>query len=114
MDFARHDAILRKPAKDGVATRVHLESAARRGHATAIAKLQGPPFPESLSELWQQFKTLDSMRREATNGLAALTPGDIRAANELFDWDLRPHEADAIRAIDLVVRYLEHDKKDIQ
>lgn len=107
MEYARHDARMRQPAdKEGkVSTRRALEATAARGVVSAIKLLEGPPFPDSLEYLWDHFQQLDRMRPEGMAGLAALTPPVILAARELFDWQLEPHEVEAIAALDLVTRF---------
>lgn len=107
MAYAAHTAMLNQPDEKGVTQRVHLMGLVRRGVASEQVRrdLEGPPFPESLDYLWEQFQRLHRMRPEAMNGMAALTPPIILAANQLFGWDLEPYEVEAISDIDLVTRF---------
>lgn len=108
MEYARHDARMRKPAKEGsrVTTRESLEVSAQRGVASAIRELAAePPLPECMAGLWERFQTLDQMRDEGMNGPKGFTPEHIRSAALLFDWHLQPHEVDALRTLDLVTRF---------
>lgn len=40
------------------------------------------------------------MRRYGMNGSEPFTPSDIDAANRLFDWQLQPHEVEALSLMD--------------
>lgn len=114
MQFAAHVATLAKPDEKGVPARVHLEGLAKRGHASpdVLRELEGPPFPEALDYLWERFQRLNRMRPESAHGLGALTPPVILAANQLFDWELEPHEVEALADLDLVTRHPETLKGD--
>lgn len=103
MDYAAWDARLSTPTdKGGASQRVHLENAAERGNANAIALLTPPPFPDALAYLWEQFVRLNTMRDVGMNGPKRFTPTLIRDAALLFDWDLQPHEVEALTALDVV------------
>lgn len=96
---------MRVRADDGSSVRDHLEAAAARGNPTAIAALQGPPFPDVLAGLWDQFAVLDRMRGEGMAGLAPVTLEGIQAARQLFRWRLEPHEVESLHLLDLAIRY---------
>lgn len=107
MVYAAHVATLNQPDEKGVVARVHLEGLVRRGKASeeVLRDLEGPPFPEALDYLWARFQRLHQMRPESANGLGALTPPVILAANQLFDWELAPHEVEALADLDIATRF---------
>ena len=51
------------------------------------------------------FERLDSMRSVGMNGLERFTPEHIRSGAQLFEWDLKPHEVEALVTLDLVTLY---------
>lgn len=110
IEYARHVAVLRQPTKDGSTRRAYLEAAAARGNKTAKERLEGPPFPDDLAELWNIFERLDAMRSVGFNGLERFTPGHIADADRLFGWKLKPHEVEALVALDLVTLYPEAEE----
>lgn len=113
MLFAAHVATLNQPDEKGVPQRVHLEGLVRRGVASeaVMQELEGPPFPDALDYLWTRFQRLHAMRPEAAHGLGALTPPVILAADTLFQWNLEPHEVEAIADLDVVTRHPETMKE---
>lgn len=107
MCAAAHDARLRQPAKDGKAQRVHLEAAAARGSASAIALLDGPEFPDELGYLWGWFQELDRTRSYGMNGAEALTYPAIDAWARLTGRSPDALEVDALILLDLIARHPE-------
>jgi hypothetical protein len=67
--------------------------------------LEGPPFPDALSYLWEVFERLDMMRSSGMNGWERFTPTHIINGMRLFDWELHPHEIEAIVALDMATMY---------
>lgn len=114
MRFAAHAATLAVPDEQGFTQRAHLEGLVRRGAASEAVRreLAGPLFPESVSYLWERFQRLHAMRPEGAHGLAAITPPIIESANNLFGWELEPHEVEALADLDLVTRHPESLKGD--
>jgi hypothetical protein len=106
VEFAKHEARLRKPFKEGADTtlRANLESAARRGVQSAIDALVGPSYPAAHEYLWEHFQLLDQMRGYGEFGPQPITVLEIDTANRLFDWYLRPHEVVALTTLDLAYR----------
>jgi hypothetical protein len=51
------------------------------------------------------FERLHTMRAVGFNGPERFTPSHVANAAALFGWDLRPHEVDALVALDLVTLY---------
>jgi hypothetical protein len=66
--------------------------------------LDGPEFPEPLTYLFERFNMLNGMRGEGMSGPGAFTPDFIKAADDLFDWGLQPHEVEALAQLDLTWR----------
>lgn len=57
--------------------------------------------PEALDYLFDRFETLRAMREvDGMVGQKRMTPPFIRAARDLFDWQLTPREVLAIVALD--------------
>jgi hypothetical protein len=80
-------------------------AAAAKGNATALAALEGPPFPDALGGVWDIFQRLDAMRAVGFNGPERFTPTHIADGARLFGWTLEPHEVEALVALDLVTLY---------
>jgi hypothetical protein len=100
MAVVAHTAKMARPAKDGSSSRDHLLFRAKQGNAVAIAELAEPPYPETLEYLHGWFGKLNGMRREGMSSIAPFTSGDILAADQLFDWGIEPHEAEALVVLD--------------
>ena len=101
---------MRQPAgeQEKVSVRRYLQQMAERPGAEgakARAQLEGPEVPEPLEYLWQRFLTLDAMRGYGMSGPQPLTAEGIRAADQLFCWQLDPLEAEAVRLLDSVIRF---------
>ena len=107
MQFARHEARLRQPVseKDRTPVGAHYQELASRGNASAIAALLPPPFPIALTSLWQKFERLDGMREVGQYGPLRFTPAHIKAACDLFGWQLTPQDVEALVALDVVMLY---------
>lgn len=103
----RATASLSRRQKDGSVTRQHVEAAANKGNALAIARLEAASaIPESLEYLADIFYRLCNMRE--TDGMVGgkrFTPAHIKAGMELFGWSLTPLEVEGIVELDRV--YLE-------
>lgn len=104
MDYVRHEAAFDRKAADGSSERAHFEEAARRGDESARRALQGPEFPESVRYLHEMFAQLNTMRSFSEAGPQAIGAETLRAADALFDWSLRPHEAEALSMLDVAWR----------
>ena len=103
MDYARHEAEMRQSADDGADTRAHLEAAARKGSAEAIAALRGPEFPEELEYLWGWVMELHGRSGVGMAGLAPLTYSTIAAWSELTGAEPGPLDVEALMALDAVL-----------
>ena len=89
---------------DGSTERAHLEVLAKRGDPRAIAALKSPvEFPEPLGTLWDRFQMLSRVRAPGIAGPALVTLTEIKAANDLLQWDLQPHEVEALHLIDMAM-----------
>ena len=88
---------------DGGSTRAHLEAAAKKGNAVAIAKLAGPPYPAHLGYLWEWATELAGSRRYGMNGAEPIGYVEIEAWARLTDTRPFPHEVAALLAIDRVL-----------
>lgn len=67
--------------------------------------LEGPPFPDALSYLWEIFTRLDGMRAVGQYGFERFTPQHIESGCRLFGWTLAPHEVEALVQLDLATLY---------
>lgn len=94
---------MRRPLKDGKSYREHLEIAAQRGNATAIAELEGPEVPEALEYLWRWWQELDSGRRVGAHGFERITWLDVQAWMVTMDRRPEPHEVRALMVLDATV-----------
>lgn len=103
----RHEAQLNAPASAKDPTlgtmRVHLESAAARGSALAIARLEGPEPPEDLLYLLEYAEELARGRRYSVNGPEPIGWTDIHAWAQLTGRHPEPDEVHAILLIDAVL-----------
>ena len=96
-----------KPVKTGGVTksqRQHLEIAARAGNAEAIALLKEPPLPYCLEYLWQRYMVLHNTRSYTEFGMLPVTGDSVQAWSKLLDWRMKPHEIEALIAIDAAYR----------
>jgi hypothetical protein len=91
--------------EDKVTRRAHLEASAAKGNAKSAETLIGPDMPEALDYLWSWFQRLHLARRAGMAGLERLAFLDIDAANRLLEWQILPHEVDALFRLDLVTLY---------
>lgn len=99
IEYARHEARLSTPAKDGSSHRSHLEHAAKRGVKSAIDALQGPEFPEELGHLWAWYLEMSMGADEGMNGLR-LTWTALHAWATHMGISPEPRECVALFALD--------------
>ena len=89
---------------DGCPLRDHLLSAAARGHADSIERLEGgPELPEDMAYLWAYFEEAGRGRGDGMGG-GKLTWRDLEAWARCEDRRVRPHEFLALLEIDDAVR----------
>jgi hypothetical protein len=79
-------------------------AAAARGNPDAAARLESPPFPESLEYLDDWFSELSSTRGAGMHSIAPVTQEQIKAWRENNDVHPEPHEVRALLALDAVFR----------
>lgn len=109
MDFARHESYLDAPVKDSKgkitgSNRDHLEVAAKKGSARAIAAIfSGPQLPEALSYLWDWALELHGKSGVNMGGFNPLTYTTIVDWALLTGREIEPHEVDALLALDRVL-----------
>jgi hypothetical protein len=106
MDYAAHVTTLQQPDDKGFAQRAHLLGLVRMGKATEAQReiLEGPPFPEALSYLWEWHQELARTRSVGMAGVEPLTYLTIDAWARLTDRQPLPDEVDALLQLDAVTR----------
>ena len=81
--------------------RDHLEHAARRGHAKAIADLTTRPLAPHLRAIWEQYLSLQRWRGGGGMGPSAMTAPDLVAFCALTGAAFTPWQVDCLKALDL-------------
>lgn len=104
MRYVSHHAAANRPSSDGTTQRAHWEASARRGNPDALARLEGPRFPDALAYLHEWFVELSAARGEGVHGPAAITYQDIDAWARLMDRQPEPHEVAALTELDRAYR----------
>ena len=79
MVFARWEAQAASLHEDGSPVISHWRVAAKRGDPKILAKLYGPPFPEALRDVYEEYRELAQGRRYGMNGPEPLCYVDIDA-----------------------------------
>lgn len=102
--MVQHEARLATTGEDGVTRRSHLEVAASRGNAKAIAALEGPPYPEPLRYLHGWAMELVGRSGADMNGLAPISYGTIADWARLTGRAPAPHEIRALLRLDAAMR----------
>lgn len=103
MEYARHHAEANRHV-DGVPQWEYWQHAAQRGNPEAIARLQGPPYPEELDYLWRWAQDLHGRSGIGMAGIEPLTYSTIHSWAELTDQWPEPHEVEALILLDAVMR----------
>lgn len=105
MKFVAWEIRLNEVMVTGGSQRDHLQDAASRGNAFAIAMLRGPPKPRALRYLYRLHRSLQRGLGEGMNGRAALTWTAFDAwARSMRIAPLRPSEVSALFDLDAVAR----------
>jgi hypothetical protein len=104
MQYAAHEAEMNTIDKDGVRVRDHYTELARRGRQDAIEKLEGYPLPDSVSYLYDWATHMVGRSGVGMSGLAPLSYGTVRDWATLTGNDPKPHEVEALMALDSVMR----------
>jgi hypothetical protein len=99
-EAAEHDFRLLARQPDGETLRTHLEAAAARGNARAIAAIEGPECPEAARHVWGWFQHLSSRRGSNGFGLNALTYLEVDAWARLRGIRPEPWELEALFLLD--------------
>jgi hypothetical protein len=85
---------------------VHLERAAQRGVASAIAALERvPEVPDEIEYLWGLYHELSLGRGVGAMGANSLSYQDVEAWCRLMDRRIAPHEVQALLLLDAAVRH---------
>jgi hypothetical protein len=106
MAFMAHHARLDALAKDGASNRSHLESAARRGVASAIQALEGPDYPHSVHYLREWVTELHGQSGHTSVGtLVPLTFTTVDAWARMTGNRPAPHEVVALLELDRTLCY---------
>src|SRR5262245_33766838 len=105
MQFVTRRAEMQKRLSDGQWQRDVWKESARKGNAQAKAKLRWPRYPKSLEYLDALHMRLSAGRSEGQHGIAPLTWRDVESWARQTDERLRPHEVEALVAIDNAFRY---------
>ncbi len=107
MAHAEHEFALSRPVEGdpfGSSYRETYQVGARNGDANAIARLEGPPLPESLAYLWSWYLELRAMQHVGMNGVDPLDNAELRAWQQNTDRTLEPWEFSTIVALDNLAR----------
>ena len=95
---------------DGAPARAHLELAAKRGSAAALAALEGPECPEALEYLLGWAYTLHGRSGISEVGVAPLSYAEVDAWARRTRTDIEPWEVEALMAIDAALRHPGEDE----
>jgi hypothetical protein len=101
----RHEARLAVKEKDGSTRRAHLEHAAKRGVATAMAALTPPPYPDAVAYLEDWTWQVHGRSGVSMDGLAPLSYGTVADWAALTGRDPTPEEVEALMQLDVVLRF---------
>ena len=104
MTFARFQSAMSRTEQNGAAYRAHLEASGRAGNPLAIAALEEPPFPDAIDYLWRWCLELRQGLGAGMDGLASITWTALDAWARRTHRKPRPHEVEALFAIDGALR----------
>ncbi len=104
MEYARHEAMLNTPDKDGNTPRSALEELARRGRPDAIETLEGKDFPVDLGYLYEWSIALVGRSGAGMGGLFPLSYSEIQAWSRMTGNRPDPQEVDALITLDSILR----------
>jgi hypothetical protein len=106
---AQHECYLDTPVRDSKGSvtgknRDHLEVAARKGSARAIAALyNGPQIPDSVAYLWDWARELHGKSGVGMSGFNPLTYTTIADWARLTGNEPEPHEVEALFWLDAIL-----------
>jgi hypothetical protein len=100
MEFARWTVQANEPVGDGTVARDHWEAAARRGSAAALARLEGPPIPESVEYLWGWLMELHGRSGAHMSGINPLSYSTVAEWARLTRTDVDTLEVRALMQLD--------------
>lgn len=104
MRYAAWATRMATPDGHGSPTRDSYLVQARKGSASALAMLDGPPFPDALAYLWRWYGELRRGCAPDATGAAVLTWPVLDAWARRTHRDPEPYEADALFTLDAVMR----------
>jgi hypothetical protein len=111
MEYARHEAMLNQPDKDGTPTRAHYEARASQGSKEAIEMIEGKDFPVDLEYLYSWSMQLVGRSGVSQAGLAPLSHSEIRSWSEMTGWRPDPQEVEALILLDSIIRHPDTETK---
>jgi hypothetical protein len=104
MEYARHEAQLNQPDKDGIPARTHYEEHARRGRADAIEMLAGKECPVDLMYLYDWSVALVGRSGMTMGGLLPLSYSELKSFSDMTGWKPDPEEVEALMILDSILR----------
>lgn len=107
MHHAEHEFALSAPVLGdpfGSSIRETLAKGASNGDPNAIARLAGPPLPETLVYLWRWYLELRAVQHSGLNGPEPINHTQLLAWQQNTGRSLAPWEVDAIIALDTSAR----------
>jgi hypothetical protein len=104
MEYARHEAMLNQPDKDGIPARKHYEILAERGRRDAIETLAGKECPVDLQYLYDWSIALVGRSGATTGSLLPLSYSELKSFSEMTGWKPDPQEVEALMLLDSIIR----------
>ena len=111
MEYARHEAIMNMPDKDGLPARETYKEAARKGSPVAIEMLEGKEYPVDLMYLYEWSIGLVGRSGVNQTGLNPLSYSEIESWSRVTGNRPDPEEVEALIALDSVMRHPETEVK---
>ena len=87
----------------GIPLRKHLERAAERGTASAVARLNGPRCPEALRYLLSWLYRMHGKSGVSMDGAVPLTPSTVLDFARAYDTAFEPWEIDLLIEADVAL-----------
>lgn len=100
MQYIEWEAEAFADAGDGSRNIDHWQKAARRGNSFALAKINGPEFPEQLDYLWRWLYELHGRSGMHMSGVNPLDYATIKSWGELTGRDPTSLEVEALIRMD--------------
>lgn len=112
LEYARHEAILNMPDKDGLPARETYKAALKHGSREAAEMLEPREMPEGFEYLYDWSTQLIGRSGVGMSGLLPLSFTEIASWSILTGNTPTPDEVNALLALDSVMRHPETKKKE--